>query len=304
MKDFLIFLFFLFVSSSLWSLHALRKDYETVIQIPLKYENLPQGYVQSEKLPDKLRITITDRGTSLLNYRLGKFFFPISIDMSDYVDSKVAVTSTMKSLIQRHLNTGTQIVSIKPDSLIFKFHKLKYKKVPVKIIGKIDLERQYTLCDSIVVNPREVTIYAPENMLDTISFAYTEPVNFLHVKDTLSQKVNLVAMPNVEYSESEILVEVKTEMYTEKMLQVPIYVENLPDGLNLRIFPSYVDLSFYVGISRYEKVDASSFFVSVDYNDISGENRKLPIKLKGVPNRVFHIQLKQKNVDYLVEDKK
>ena len=57
-KDLLIFLFFLLITAFLWLLEALRKNYETVIQIPISYVNLPNDYIITNELPQKTRITI------------------------------------------------------------------------------------------------------------------------------------------------------------------------------------------------------------------------------------------------------
>ncbi|HOU69618.1 MAG TPA: YbbR-like domain-containing protein [Paludibacteraceae bacterium] len=304
LNDFLIFLFFLLISSSLWFLHSLRKNYETTIRIPVKFEHLPQGFIQSNELPENIKVVISGRGTSLMNYKLGKSFFPITIDYTEYLESKSLATASLKPVVQQQLNVGTEILEIKPDSLFFVFHRMKYKTVPVKLSGKIELERQYSLCDSVVVEPKEVIVYAPENVLDTLQYAYTLPFTIPNVKDTLSMKMGLMPFPDVEYSDPEISILVKTEIYTEKSLQVPIFVDNLPADMNLRIFPSYVDLSFHVGVSQYDKIEASSFYVSVDYKDISKFEKSLPVKLKGIPKRVFHVQIKQKSVDFLVEAKK
>ena len=84
-KDLLIFLFFLLITSFLWLLEALRKNYETVIQIPISYVNVPNDYLITNELPQKTRITITGRGTSLLSHRYGKRFDPLKVDVGKFM---------------------------------------------------------------------------------------------------------------------------------------------------------------------------------------------------------------------------
>jgi hypothetical protein len=40
-RDFLVFLLFLGISTALWTLQALRKNYEMTVEMPIAYTNLP-----------------------------------------------------------------------------------------------------------------------------------------------------------------------------------------------------------------------------------------------------------------------
>ena len=70
-REFLIFLFFVFVSFSFWLLQVLNDDYETELSIPLRMKNVPENVVLTSELPEELKIGVKDRGTVLVNYLLG-----------------------------------------------------------------------------------------------------------------------------------------------------------------------------------------------------------------------------------------
>lgn len=303
-RDSLVFLFFLFVSSSLWFIRTLRKDLDTEVKIPLAYVNMPKGYVQTLELPEAIEVKVSDRGTSVLAMLIGRRFKPVEIDLREFVHKRTMVTSSLADEVQLRLNSTTVIRGFYPDSIHFRILKLEEKTVPVRLEGGVELERQYMLCDSLELSPKEVKVYAPKSVLDTIKFAPTEEVFFSEVKDTLLANVRLLAQPGISYSHDEVQLRVATEPYTEKTIEVPICVENLPKDLNLRLFPSYVDLAFYVGISCYDKVDASSFSLVVDYKDVAEKNAsKLKVKMKYNPKGTFHLTMKQSEVEYLVEAK-
>ena len=76
-REFLIFLFFVFVSFCFWLLQVLNDDYETEFSIPLRLKNVPSDVVLTSELPDELRIGVKDRGTVLANYMLGQTFIPL-----------------------------------------------------------------------------------------------------------------------------------------------------------------------------------------------------------------------------------
>ena len=305
-KDLFIFLFFLVISTAMWGLHAMRKTYETIIQIPVTYENLPLGYVQTKELPEKLKITVSDRGNVLLNYRTTRRFTPISVNVEEPLKEETEVsTKVLEPAILKQLNTSTQIIKINPGSLHFKFVQLKKKILPVKLDQHIDLAQQYTLSDPIEIKPGEMKVYAPKNILDTMQFAYTEPLILTNFKDTIRQSVKLKEIRDITYSSPFVDVTVKAEPYTEKAIEVPVIVTNVPSHHILRIFPSVVNVSFQLGLSLYDKINASSFVLAVDYREtLEGNNqKKLPVEIKKQPDNVFNVRINPGQVDYLIEEK-
>ena len=119
-REFLIFLFFVFVSFCFWLLQVLNDDYETEFSIPLRLKNVPSDVVLTSELPDELRIGVKDRGTVLANYMLGQTFYPIVVDFKDYEDKgsrvRIPVSALMKK-ISVQLNQTTKLLTIRPDTV-------------------------------------------------------------------------------------------------------------------------------------------------------------------------------------------
>ena len=83
-REFLIFLFFFFIASGFWLLQTLNNDYETEFSIPVRLKGVPNNVVITSEPPSELHIRVKDKGTVLLNYMLGKSFFPITLDFSKH----------------------------------------------------------------------------------------------------------------------------------------------------------------------------------------------------------------------------
>ena len=178
-REFLIFLFFVFVSFSFWLLQVLNDDYEKDLSIPLKMKNVPENVVLTSELPSSVKVTVKDRGTVLVNYLFGKTIYPLTIDFEDYDDwgSQVRIPSmTLAKRISSQLNQSTKLSAIKPDTLEYIYTKGKAKKVPVKLRGEVLPERQYYIAD-VLCTPDSVMVYAPREILDTITAAYTETLD-------------------------------------------------------------------------------------------------------------------------------
>ena len=74
-REFLIFLFFVFVSLCFWFLQTMKTRNQTEFKIPVRLKNVPKEVVMTSELPDEIRVKVEDRGTVLLNYMLGRTFF-------------------------------------------------------------------------------------------------------------------------------------------------------------------------------------------------------------------------------------
>ena len=91
-------------------------------------------------LPEEVRVQVEDRGTVLLNYMLGRTFFPVTFDFSDYMEAGTHVrisTSELSKRISAQLNVSTKLLSIRPDTLDFIYTKGKARKLPVRLRGEI-----------------------------------------------------------------------------------------------------------------------------------------------------------------------
>ena len=73
-REFLVFLLFVFLSSSFWLLLVLNDEYETEVTIPFRMKNVPENVVLTSELPQELKVGVKDRGTVLVNYLLGQTF--------------------------------------------------------------------------------------------------------------------------------------------------------------------------------------------------------------------------------------
>lgn len=303
-REFLIFLFFVFVSFCFWLLQVLNDDYETEFSIPLRLKNVPNNVVLTSELPSELRISVKDRGTVLVNYMLGQTFYPVTIDFKDYVDKGAKVRIPMSMLMKKiasQLNQTTKLLSVKPDTVEFIYTKGKAKKVPVKIQGKISLDRQYYISD-IIYSPDSVMVYAPQEILDTITAAYTQPLNFEHISDTTHRRVGLAEVKGARFTPSFDDITLMVDVYSEKTVEVPIHGVNFPPDEVLRTFPSKVQVTFQVGLSHFKSITADDFFISVAYEELlNNQGEKCPVNLKAIPRYVNHVRLNPKEVDYLIE---
>ncbi len=303
-REFFIFLFFFFVAGGFWLLQTLNNDYETEFSVPVRLRKVPENVVITSEPVSKLRVRVKDKGTALLNYMLGKSFYPVNIDFPAHKgkDNRVRMdASRFSKEIAGQLKASTQLLSIKPDTLEYIYSTGVSKKVPVKLQGAVKAGRQYYFPDTLF-QPDSVLVYAPEDMLDTIRAACTQYLTLDNVTDTVTRHLSLQAWKGVKFVPSAIQMTLPVDIYTEKTVEVPLHGINFPADKVLRAFPSKVQVTFQVGVSRFRQITAEDFHINVSYEELLDLGAsKYTVKLRSIPEGVSHVRFYPEQVDFLIE---
>ena len=299
-REILIFLFFFLIAGGFWLLQTLNNDYEAEFSIPVRVKDLPNNVVLTSEPPSELRVRVKDKGTVLLNYMLGKSFFPVNLSFLDYNHVNIYASDFEKKILSQ-LNVSSKILSIKPDTLEYIYSEGKSKLVPVRLQGKVTAGLQYYVSDTIC-NPDSVLVYAPEGILDTITTAYTQKINLENISDTTRQRISLAPLRGVKFVPSSVEATFPVDIYTEKTVEVPLHGINFPADKALRAFPSKVQITFQVGLKRFRSIKADDFVINVSYEELLKlGSDKYTVKLKSFPNGINQIRIVPEQVDFLIE---
>lgn len=303
-REFFVFLVFFFIAAGFWLLQTLNNDYETEFSVPVRLKNVPEDVVITSEPVPELRVRVRDKGTVLLNYMLGKSFYPVILDFADYKSNNTHVkilSSQVQKKVTAQLNASTVLLSMKPDTLEYYYSTGESKRVPVKLQGRVEAGLQYYLPDTIFT-PDSVVVYAPAGVLDTITAAYTQNLQLEDISDTLRRQVGLEPRRGVKYVPASVNLVLPVDMYTEKTVEVPLKGVNFPADKELRAFPSKVQISFQIGVGRFRQVTAEDFHLVVSYEELVRlGNNKYTVKLKKLPEGISHVRFNPEQVDFLIE---
>lgn len=303
-REFLIFLFFFLIAAGFWLLQTLNNDYEAEYSIPVRLKDVPNNVVLTSEPPSELRIRVKDKGTVLLNYMLGKSFFPVSLSFADYKGrgNHVRIYATeFERKILSQLSASSRLLSIKPDTLDYIYSTGKSKRVPVRFQGEVSAGPQYYVSDTLY-KPDSVLVYAPKNILDTITTAFTQRMAYENISDTIRNQVALAYVKGAKFVPGAIELTFPVDIYTEKTVEVPLRGVNFPAGKVLRTFPSKVTVTFQVGLKRFRRIKASDFVINVSYEELLKlGSDKYTVKLKAIPHGVNQVRFTPEEVDFLIE---
>ena len=304
-KEFLIFLFFLLLSGAFWLMMALNETYEEELKVPVRLVGMPRNAVMTDEPADTVKVTVRDKGFTLVTYKYGHWFRPLTFKFATYANEDqghgaIPAADIIKQ-VQSQLYGSSKLLSVKPEKLDFYFTYGASKKVPIRFRGKISTSKSYYLAHT-EFSPMMVTAYANKKVLDELKYVEIEPFNYRNLQDTIHQNVRLQKIRGVKLVPSTVRLSVYPDVLTEESIEVPVSAVNMPAGMVLRTFPSRVTVRFTIGASQFRMIRPEQFNVVVDYQALAeNPSDKCTLQLRSVPSSVSKAKLELDKVDYLLD---
>jgi len=304
-REFLVFLFFLALSGIFWLFMTLNETYEKEVAVPVTIVNVPKNVVLTSDDTDTLRVTIRDKGITLMTYLYGDLLQHVHVPFSSYVRNNgtgLVSAAELQKIVYQNLAASSKIIAVKPEKLEYFYNFGSKKRVPVRWSGRVIPEQLYFL-SRVQYWPDSVDVYASNDKLDSLTTVYTEQLNYANFRDTLIVNARLARMKGVKLVPDHIRVGFFTDVLTEESIDgVPIQGINLPAGKTLRTFPARVTVRFVTGASVYRNLKPADFTVVADYRELQAHpSEKCRIFLRKSPPGISRARLDITEVDYLIE---
>lgn len=304
-KQFFIFLFFLALSAVFWLMMTLNETYEVEFPVPLHLAGVPKNVVMTQELSDTVRVTVRDKGYTILMYETSNRFRPLKVNFQTYANKqtergRVTVADLQKMLRQQTFSSSV-ITAIKADGLDFYFNYGRNRRVRIRLEGRIVPGGNYYLAHA-QLSPDYATVYASKKILDDIEVVSTERLNLSNFEDTVTKVVALKPIAGAKIVPATVKVTLYPDVLTEGSVEVAITTVNKPDNLIIRTFPQTAKVLYTVGANAYRLVRASDFTVTVDYNEIAAHpSDKCKLHLRSHSRFARSARLETDQVDYLIE---
>ncbi|MBM3420735.1 MAG: hypothetical protein FJY11_06330 [Bacteroidetes bacterium] len=311
-RDIFVFVFFLALSFSFWYLNGLSKVIENTIRYPVRYINPPRDRVLASDMPPRLEMELRGPGYSILKLRLSGSRAPVIIDMSkiDFrvlrnrklPDLQYILTADLNESFRHQLRADFSIVTIKPDTLFFRFDRLITKKVPVIAEVEVVTGPEFFVKGTPEAVPDSVYITGPAPAVDTVNFIKTRVKRFTGVSESFSSSVQIAGSRDFSISERRARVAINIERFTEARMELPVKIVNKPDSIDIKLFPDEVTVRALVAVSDYQGFFDSNIQVVVDLSVLRTVNTdKLPVSVVNVPAYARSVVFSPQELDYIIE---
>lgn len=305
-KKILTFSFFTLIATILWFMQIYNKNFETTINIPIKYISIPDSIIFQDTLPSNITMRIKDDGFAMFRYYFKKRD-TLRIDVQSIIkngNSKVLQGSNFDLFIRKSLPISTQVLAYDPIRISFVYAALESKKIPVIFDGQLNLSPGYFLNNDLKITPDSITAYGSQADLNKIMFAYTSNDTVSGLSANKRLKYSLANKERIKFSPAYIYVDVPIEAYTQKTVEVPVECLNLPEKLTVKFFPSKVKLTFFIGVSEVDSIREKDFSVAIDYNGLQeSKQASVPVRITSSPGFVRNLTITPPNVQYIFEYK-
>lgn len=296
--------FFLFFAALVWVLVQLSKDYTQVVSIPLEYVNPPMDKSVSEEKPGSVEIRMQDKGFSILYFQ---FFTPeLQIDLEQAREENGQLVYSFEANredIARQLDIDFEETRFLVEELIIGFQPKKLKRV--KVVPKVNLSYAvgYSANEAIRLSPDSIDVSGPESIIDTLTEIKTFPLEKSDISNDISGKVAIdtTNLGMLSFYQTEVSYALEVEKFTEGQVQVPVEVQNVPENINLSIFPQEVKLFYQVNLKQYDQVRPEDFSVVCDFEDITDGQDYLLAELVRKPDFVTNIRLSERKIQFIIK---
>jgi len=299
------------IATFFWFLNALSKNYTVDMVVPVSYYNFPDNKTLSSKPPDQFNLKVKAHGFTILRHRLSLFFIPMDFNVNDLTNNLMADNHKSNyafparqflTEIAYLLSNDMEILSMTPDTLSFKFDQMGQKRIKVKPSLIVNLKKQYRISGNVQSTPDSVTVYGPQQAIDTLQYARTEALRFDNADEPVKEKALINKIKDIYFEPRQIELSFPVEEYTESQQSVQVQVNNQPANLNVKLFPPKVKVTFQVGLSRFSEIKPEDFKLAVSYNDIIEGKLRLKIAVESTPSFIYDLKITPEELEYLIEN--
>lgn len=300
-----MFLMFLLCSGLIWFIDNLSESYIDNATFELEYINIPDSLLLTKVSKERVDVKVQANGFQFLGFNIKNKLVSIDLSSVKKINDKFYIGQEVyRKQIDKQLRSMT-LLEIDKDTLFFNFAILAEKKVPVESKVNIRMSQNFILDGGLKIEPDSIIIKGPRKTIEKIQGITTIGIELPEETANFSHEVKLYQNPdhdNVTYSTSSILLKGKVARFSEKIIEVPIKVMNLPDSIQIRTFPDNVSVLCRAKIDDLKNLDSTAFTVIADYDLIKDNNSKsIGLELTKVPENLHSAQLVEEQVEFILK---
>lgn len=303
-SKFLTFLFFLLISSLLWFLIKLSKEYTTQTAFTIVYTNAPVNKWVSTT-DQKVNLSFVADGFVTLRHNLVRDpnrVVEVSLDDVPYrLEGGNTYSYGSQYVAERvadWLGVPSGNVTMNDDKQYFNMEDLQQKELSVEVPLEIKTQRQYLVYGDPIIDPATIMVYGPKSVLDTMNTLHTEPFFATGANADITKSLAIDYRGGVvRGAESIVQVTVRVEQFTETLVEVPVTVT---DTLLVRFFPEAMSVKCMVPIRDFASLSPAAFVVLADTAQLHLRQPLLDIQLVKVPEHVQVVKTEPEQVEYLI----
>lgn len=300
-----VFLIFLLCASLAWFINKLSQTYTSNTTFHVTYVNIPQELLLANTPKKEIQVRLTAAGFQFLGYHLKPKQITLDVSKMMHKDSNYYLTSDqIRIQLEDQLNNYSTLTDFDSDIIYFDFTSLESKKVPVKPAVNFSYIANHILEGKINVVPDSILLTGPKSQIDTIHVLETEVLRLTDLSSSFSTQVLLklsTDLNGTKFSNKSVVISGEVVKFSEQVIEVPVTVINLLDGVKVRTFPEIVQVRCQGTLSDLKELEVEDFAVVADYLKVSKETEnRLSITLERYPRMLNNAIISTNEIEFIL----
>lgn len=289
-SDTRIFFICLLISSVLWLLINLSKEYRSTVDVLTEYKNPPSGKVLFDERQDTIRAEINATGATILKYKIKNPTVKVKLNevLLTNNNSNFWLPNRFLNMLEQELAVE-EIYRVEKDTIHLLIDELGRKKVPIVSRIKVLSNQGFKVVNENL-SQDSVEINGPKSVVKKVKTISTEEIVFENKENNFTQKIKLEYPQRVK-GVKVLDYQVTLEKYTEKTITIAVKPINVPLNTQIQMFPETVEIKFTVGYSKFNEIKPQDFQVICDVKQLNDTLTLVPLKIKKQPKEIENIRI-------------
>jgi hypothetical protein len=302
-KVFLVFLFFSFLA---WLVNNLAQTFLGTTSFELNYVNVPPEYLLVENPKSELQVRLRAVGFQFIGFGIRKKSIQINLsDVRKKGERFYIPSSLYRKQIRNQLSNNMELLEMDNDTIFVNFAMLESKEVPVLPRLNISFAKNHALMDSLVIEPEMIVVNGPKSQIDTIETVFTTYTELLNLTSDFTKKITLVKsreLTKTNFEPAMVTISGKVYKFSEHVFEVPVTMLNLPDSVQVRMFPDVVQVVCQAPLEVLKRISPEDFLVSADYEKIQeSDQNMLTLILREKPENINSAVLRPEEIEFILK---
>ena len=285
----------------LWVSVSLSNDYNTNLQLPIKFFNVPEGYVATSPSSEKINVKVRGKGWNLISAMIAtksEYY----VDMANELRKKKIIDLRSFDTENTWLTSKLQIVEITPDTISFSFEKISYAKLKIAPNLKIEFKHGYGLASDIVVIPESTTISGPITRLSTMQNIPTESIIIKDLSERTEKIVEIENIPGLNYETQTARVILNVQRIIEQSFdEINVKVLDIPVDRDVVLLPNKINILLRGGIDVLGKLNKDNITAFIYYRDVVLDTIGSVTPVVNIPEHTELVYIKPQQLNYVIK---
>jgi len=304
-KQWKVFFVCVAIASVFWALMTLTDTYQNQITFKIEYADFDSEKIVINQPPKKITIQVEASGFDLIASQLGFTHQNIILYPEDF-ESYTKQSKTIwfwipeKNLPIFNIGKSINIVSFGMDSIKVITDNIISKKIKLYPIVKANYDSTLFVASTPLLSPDSALFIGAQSILKKMR-SYKVDIKPLDLKtQNFYQDISLNPPYGInKISPEKVTLFIGIEPIKQFNVSVPLQCNNCPKNVDLKLFPSSVEVSFLCGTKEFAAINSQSFKITIDYNEVVNKNDRLNVKLERAPDFIKELKIFPATLEYI-----